>query len=252
MRNIVITGAASGLGRVTAAMFTAGGDQVFACDISVEALRSLEESGAAQLCCAVDVSRREQVQQFFRSVRERAEHIDILINNVGVAGPMACLELIEPDDWAHTLDANLNAAFWTMREVLPSMKLRRDGCILNVSTASVHTCPEGRTPYIASKAGLESLTIAVAREAGPFGIRCNAVRPGFMDNERLKKILMRVAQQSGRSSEDVERDELRFVSMRSKIDMTEVASMLHYLASSAARHVTGQVIAVDGGVQWES
>jgi NAD(P)-dependent dehydrogenase (short-subunit alcohol dehydrogenase family) len=252
MRNIVITGAGTGLGRITAELFASKGDRIYACDISPEALRSLESTSLVALCSPVDVSRREAVEQFFAQIWDHTSHIDVLINNVGVAGPRAPLELIEPEDWAHTLDANLNAAFWTMREVLPRMKERREGCILNVSTASVHTLPEGRTPYITSKAALESLTLAVAREAGPFGIRCNAVQPGFMDNERLKMILTRVAQHSERTLAEVERDELRFVSMRSKIDMSEVASMLHYLASSEARHVTAQVIAVDGGVQWES
>jgi NAD(P)-dependent dehydrogenase (short-subunit alcohol dehydrogenase family) len=252
MRNVVITGAGTGLGRVTAELFAAEGDRIYACDISPEALRSLESAGQVALCSTVDVSSREAVQRFFAEIWSRVEYVDVLINNVGVAGPRAPLELIEPQDWAHTLDANLNAAFWTMREVLPRMKQRRGGCILNVSTASVHTLPEGRTPYITSKAALEALTLAVAREAGPFGVRCNAVRPGFMDNERLKMILTRVAQHSERTLAEVERDELRFVSMRSKIDMSEVALMLHYLASSAARHVTAQIIAVDGGVQWES
>ena len=82
-------------------------------------------------------------------------------------------------------------------------------------------------------------------------MRCNAVQPGLMDNDRLRQVLRRVAEHSGKSVETVEDDLLKFVSMRSTVAMAEVASMLHYLASDAARHVTGQVIAVDGGVQWE-
>lgn len=252
MRNVVITGAGGGLGRVCAERFAAGGDRVFACDISGDALRGLEAAEVAVLTRAVDVTDRTQVDQFFTAVWSEAKHVDVLINNVGVAGPRAFLEDIEPKDWAHTLDANLNAAFWTMRQVLPHMKQRRQGVILNVTTASVVTLPQGRSPYNVSKAALESLTLTMSREVGPFNIRCNAVRPGMMDNERLAHILTRVAEQSGKSVAEVEREQLQFVSMRSKIEMNEVASMLHYLASDAARHVTGQIIAVDGGVQWES
>jgi NAD(P)-dependent dehydrogenase (short-subunit alcohol dehydrogenase family) len=200
----------------------------------------------------VDVSRRQELRDFFAAIRARAVHVDVLINNVGVAGPHSALEDIEPNEWAHTLDANLNAAFWAMQEVLPSMKRRGQGCILNVSSVSVRTLPEHRAPYIVSKAALEALSRAVAREAGALGVRCNAVQPGFMDNERLRTILARVAEQSAATIEAVEREGLKFVSMRSKITMNEVASMLHYLCSDAAQHITGQVIAVDGGVQWES
>ncbi len=192
------------------------------------------------------------MQAFFAAIRVHAEHIDVLINNVGIAGPRAPLEQIEPGDWAHTLDANLNAAFWSMREVLPDMKQRGRGCILNVSTASVRTLPECRAPYVVSKAGLEALSQIVAREVGPSGVRCNAVQPGFMDNERLRTILAGVALQSGKPPIDVEDEGLRFVSRRSQVAMSEGAARLYYLASDAARHVTGQIIAVDGGVQWES
>jgi len=252
MRTVVITGAGGGLGRVTAEGFARQGDRVFACDADASAVAILRETGIVTHADVVDVSDRQQIESFFRTVRSKAARVDILINNVGVAGPRAPVEEIDPVAWAHTLDANLNASFWTSRQVLGDMKRQRSGCILNVSTASVRTLPAGRSPYIVSKAALESLTLAIAREAGPCNVRCNAVRPGLMDNERLNRVLTRVAEQRGMSLEAALAEQLQFVSMRAKVAMDEVAAMLLFLASDEAAHVTGQIISVDGDVQWES
>lgn len=251
MRNVLITGAADGLGRVTAELFAAAGDRVFACDISAAALESLRIQGTAVMARVTDLSDPAQIEALFTEVWSQAERIDVLINNVGVAGPRAALEDIALSDWTHTLNANLTGAFCMTRGVLPRMKQARSGVILNVSTASVRTLPEWRAPYVVSKAGLESLTRAVAREAGPFDVRCNAVQPGAMDNARLDRVLQRIADQTGKSFAEVDRENLQFVSMRSRVAMREVADMLQYLASHAARHVTGQIIAVDGDTQWE-
>ena len=249
MRNVVITGAGGGLGRVTAALFSNAGDRVFGCDADPDAVASLGK--AVAYADLVNVGIQSQVDEFFGRVWSRCEQVHVLINNVGIAGPMLPLESVPPEEWLATLNANLNGAYWTTRCVLGPMKAERMGCILNVSTVSVRTLPGNRSPYNVSKAALEALTLSIAREAGPWNVRCNAVRPGMMDNERLKHIFARVAEERGLSPQAVEAEQLQFVSMRSKISMSEVASMLHFLASDAAQHVTGQIIAVDGDCQWE-
>lgn len=251
MRTIVITGGGGGLGRVVAERFSDEGHRVFACDVDEGAIARLRATGAVAWADVVDVSERLQVERFFATVRSLTEAVDVLINNVGVAGPQAALEDIEPADWARTLDANLNAAYWTSRQVLGDMKRRRSGCILNVSTVSVRTLPAWRSPYVVSKAALESLTLAIAKEVGPYNVRCNAVRPGLMDNDRLNHILTRVADKRGMSAEAVEAEQLQFVSMRTRVTMEEVAMMLQFLASDSAPHITGQIIGVDGDVRWE-
>jgi len=251
VRTVVITGAAGGLGRVTAELFASRGDRVYCCDADADAVRGLCQAGFAAVVEQVDVSVRPELDAFFDRIWTRCSLVHVLINNVGVAGPRQPIEDIDPAEWDRVLNANLNAAFWTARQVLPAMKRARAGCILNVSTASVRTLPQNRSPYNVSKAALEALTLTLAREAGPWNIRCNAVRPGLMDNERLRRVLARVAEQRGVTPEAVEAEQLQFVSMRSKVGMIEVASMLEYLASDAAAHVTGQIIAVDGDCQWE-
>lgn len=108
-----------------------------------------------------------------------------------------------------------------------------------------------RSPYVASKAGVEGLTRSLARELGPDNIRINAILPGMIDNERMRGVIARIAQQEGRSFDEVEQSALRYISMRTKIQPAEIAEMVLFLCSDSACHVTGQLIAVDGNVEWE-
>lgn len=252
VKTVVITGIAEGLGRTTARSFERAGARIFGCDVDEDGLEALRrEMPTAQLMTA-DVSDPAAVDAFFAVVSNDAPAVDVLVNNVGIAGPRAPVEEISLEQWQESLQTNLTGAFLTLRHVLPGMKARRHGAIINISTGSVRTLPPCRSPYVVSKGALESLTRAVAREVGPFGIRCNAVQPGMMDNARLTRVLARVAEQSGKTLEAVEAEQLQFVSTRSKVSMEEVAEMVVFLASDAARNITGQIIAVDGGIEWEA
>jgi NAD(P)-dependent dehydrogenase (short-subunit alcohol dehydrogenase family) len=252
MRTVVITGIAEGLGHTLAELYTRRGERVYGVDIAAGALDRLRSSLPGVEAWQADVSQPADAAAVFGEIASRGYTVDVLINNVGVAGPRANLEDISVEDWITTIQTNLTGAFLFIKHVLPGMKAQRSGAIVNVSTASVRTLPVGRSPYIASKAALEGLTRAVAREAGSFNVRCNVVQPGLMDNERLARILARVALQSGKSPADIEAEAIAFVSMRSKVQMSEVAAMIDFLCSDAAAHVTGQIIAVDGGVEWEA
>lgn len=249
-RNVVITGGAGGLGRVMRESFLACGDRVHVCDVALDPADGSPAQGLRVTVC--DVGSRAAVERLFVEVAAWMPRVDVLINNVGIAGPRAPLEDIADDDWTEILEVNLLGAIRCMRQALPGMKAARSGVVLNVSSASVATRPLHRSPYNVSKAALEALTLSVAREAGPFGVRCNAIRPGMMDNERMHRVLRRVAEQSGRSVEEVLAQELQFVSMRSMVRMEEVARLALYLCSTDAVHITGQLLAVDGGHEWES
>jgi len=252
MRTIVITGVGEGLGRTLAELYASRGERVVGCDIERAGLEELRRRHPSVEVVPADVSRPEDVAALFAVVSAGGSTVEALINNVGIAGPRANIEDISIEDWNASIQTNLTGAFLCIKHVLPGMKFRRSGAIVNVSTGSVRTLPPGRSPYITSKVALEGLTRAVAREAGPFNVRCNAVQPGLMDNARLARVLSRVAQQSGKSTADIEAEALSFVSMRSKVQMSEVAATVDFLCSDAARHVTGQIIAVDGGVEWEA
>ncbi len=248
MPSVIITGIAGGLGRVLAGRFKAAGYRVIGCDLDADAVDTLAHDGIEGH--VVDLGCEQDLQDFFGRVSD-AGPPDILVNNVGIAGAIGRIEDLSTDDWRRAIDVNLMGAVIGIRNVLAGMKARRSGAIVNISTSSVRTAPVTRGPYIVSKAALEALTTAVAREAGPFNVRCNAVRPGMMNNDRLNRVLRAVAEREGRTLAEVEREQLQYTSMRSKVEMNDVASGVLYLATESGRFVTGQILGVDGGSEWE-
>jgi len=250
-RNVVITGAGAGLGRVMRERFLAQGDRVHICDIELDLAE--QDPALGELRGTVcNVGDADAVARLFDEVAAWMPRVDVLINNVGIAGPRAPMESVSDDDWSRIIEVNLLGAVRCMRRVLPAMKRSGSGIVINISTSSVATRPANRSPYTMTKGAIESLTLSVAKEVGPFGVRCNVLRPGIMDNARMQRVLQRVANDSGKPVEEVLRNELQFVSLRTMVSMESVADMALYLCSPAAAQVTGQVIAVDAGAEWET
>ena len=250
-QTVVVTGAGRGMGRATAERFLEAGARVHVCEIDAKALAEVLEANPGLRGSMADVGSPGEVEQLFQEAPGWLGHIDVLVNNVGIAGPRAPIEEIEYEDWEQSMRINLSGMFYCIKQVLPSMKRRRHGVIVNISTGSVLTVPQQRLPYNVSKTGVEGLTRSVAREVGPFNIRCNAIRPGMVNTERMKGIVSRIAAEKGITAAEVEADFIRYFSMRSQIQPGEIADMAFFLASDEARHVSGQMIAVDGFVEWE-
>ncbi|MDF2764747.1 MAG: NAD-dependent epimerase/dehydratase:Short-chain dehydrogenase/reductase [Rhodospirillales bacterium] len=250
-RNVVVTAAGRSVGRVMAERFLARGDAVHICDIDERLLNHVLGSNPRLGGTLCDVADEAQVARLFAEARTRMGPIDILVNTVGISGPRGPIESLSLADWRATMAANLDSMFLTIREVVPDMRRNRRGAIVNFSTGSTKTVMPFRSPYVASKAGVEGLTRALARELGPDNIRINAILPGMIDNERMQGVLQRIADQEGRSVEEVERTALKYISMRTKIQPAEIAEVVLFLCSDAASHVTGQLISVDGNVEWE-
>ena len=250
-QTVVVTGAGRGMGRATAERFLAAGARVHVCEIDAKALAEVLDANPGLRGSMADVGSPGQVEQLFQEASGWLGHVDVLVNNVGIAGPRAPIEEIEYEDWEQSIRINLSGMFYCIKQVLPAMKQRRHGVIVNISTGSVLTVPQQRLPYNVSKTGVEGLTRSVAREVGPFNIRCNAIRPGMVNTERMRGIVSRIAEEKGITAEEVEADFIRYFSMRSQIQPGEIADMAFFLASDEARHVSGQMIAVDGFVEWE-
>ncbi len=250
VRRVVVTGASS-TARCIAERFLSDGSQVVVCDERPEAVAATTTANPGIHGIVADVSRESDVQRLMQVVIERMGGVDFLVNVVGISGPTRPTEEVTSEEWRRTLDVNVTGTFFTARAASPHMKKQRYGGIVNFSSASTRVMLPERTPYIVSKYAVEGLTRNLARELGPFNVRANAILPGGINNERLKTVLGRVAERRGERMEDVASGTLKYVSMRSWIEPEEIADMVQFLCSERARHVTGQLIGVDGNLEWE-
>jgi NAD(P)-dependent dehydrogenase (short-subunit alcohol dehydrogenase family) len=250
-RTVLVTAGASGIGKGIAEAFHANGDRVHICDISREALDlTLAENPGVRGSLA-DVSDGQAVEQLLENVKSWAGPVDVLVNNAGIAGPIALAEDVSREEWDHTIAVNLNSMFYLVRLVLPEMKQRKSGCIINISSCSAKVGMTRRLPYVASKVGVLGFNHALAREVGIYGVRVNAILPGAVYGDRCKMLLAQFAEENHLGEDEAEREFLRYTSMKSWIQPTEIGDTAVFLASEGARHITGQEISVDGLVEWE-
>jgi len=220
-------------------------------DVSRDALDAALEAEPNFEGDAVDVGDPAAADSGVRRAVDALGGLDVLVNNAGIGGPRDSLEEIAVEDWRRVVDVNLNGPFYTMRAAIPVMKAAGGGSILNISSTSARTGLPNRSAYVASKVGLLGLTHNAARELGPYGVRVNAILPGFIDNPRGQALIDAHAREHDKDRADVEREFLSYISMRTMIQPAEIGAMAVFLASDAARHVTAQQISVDGNMEWE-
>ncbi|MCO5329003.1 MAG: SDR family oxidoreductase [Ilumatobacteraceae bacterium] len=193
-----------------------------------------------------DVSVTAGVDRVFTEVRGRMGGLDILVNNVGVAGPTARVEDMDPDEFDRCVQVNLGSAFRCTRLAVPLLRERAGGAIVNISsTAGILGYPL-RSPYAAAKWGVIGMTKGWAMELGPEGIRVNAIAPGSVGGPRIDGVIEREAAARGVDPAVIREGYERQVSMRSFVDAADIGAAAVWLCSPAARFVHGQVLAVDG------
>jgi 3-oxoacyl-[acyl-carrier protein] reductase len=235
-RVALVTGASAGIGAATARVLAAQG-----CRVAITYLRQREaaEALAAELggaAYALDLQDRAATAAVLARVAEELGTIQVLVLNAGTIRD-ALLPFLREEDWDAILDVNLSAAFRVARAVARGMYARRWGRVVAVSSASALVGQVGQTHYSAAKAGLLGFVKAFAREAAPFGVTVNAVAPGFVDTELLAQL---PARKLG--------DYLKGVPLGRVGRPEEIAAAIGFLASDAASYVTGQTLAVDGGL----
>jgi len=245
-RVVVVTGGATGLGRATALEFAQRGVAVAINyvdlpdrDVAAQALlteTAIRALGVPVYCARCDVRNHAEVEKFITTVRERLGGVHYLVNNAGVAHDGALWRL-SPEAWQEVLDTNVTGAFNCIQAVAGSMRAQRYGKIVNVASHQAFRPGFGIANYAASKAALIGLTRAAAVDLGPSNVNVNAVAPGFVKTDLLAKLPREV----------LERAEHESVLGR-VAEPEDVARVIVFLCSEEARHVTGQVIVVDGGL----
>jgi NAD(P)-dependent dehydrogenase (short-subunit alcohol dehydrogenase family) len=217
----------------------AAGYKVCVTDIDAEALA---ECPAHWRTAQVDVSDEDAVAGLFADLPT----LDVLCANAGIAGPTARIEDVELDDWRACLAVNLEGAFLAVKYAAPNMKAAGQGVItFTSSTAGQHGYPN-RAPYAAAKWAILGFMKTAAMELGPFGIRCNAICPGAVEGPRMEGVLAREAAAKGMTRDEVYAGYASGTSLGAFVSAKDIADMAVFLASDAARMVSGQVIAVDG------
>jgi len=241
---VAITAAASGIGLAVARAFAAQGDDVHVCDVNTEAVAAAAAEGL--VATQVDVADLAALDRWIDGVLDRLGGLDVLVNNAGIAGPTALVEDVAAEQWEHCLAVGLTSHYRTCARVIPAMKAARSGSIVNISSTAGQVGLGMRAPYTAAKWAVIGLTKTLAIELGPYGVRANAICPGSVDGERMRSVIEREAAARGASSEEVTLEYVGGQSIARWVQPDEIADMCVFLASDAARMVSGQAIAVDG------
>ena len=236
-----ITAGGDGMGRATALAMHSLGAEVFTCDIDATGLESLPEGISTSVC---DVTDSAALDALFDEILPGG--LDFMINNAGVAGPTAPIEDVTDDEWRHCMAVCIDSQFFCARRVAPLFKSQSSGVIINlVSGAGILGFPN-RSPYAAAKWASVGLTKTLAMELGPHNVRVNGIIPGNVNGARMERVITDHAKADGLDPEDVRRMYAIGVSMQCYVDPEEIADTIVFLCSEYGRHISGQIVGVDG------
>lgn len=237
-RHVVITGASTGIGRATASRVAALGGKITLIARRAELLEAAcKELGEGAKWAAADVGDKAQLIAALDSAAAQNGPIDALFLNAGTGGAFAPIEAYSDDTFDTVLAVNLKSPFWAIAHVMPGMAARGRGSILVTGSLASERGMAGNVGYVASKHAVLGLSRAVALEGAPQGVRCNCIIPGFIETPMLDQLppdamaAMAAATPQGRTGK-----------------AEELAAVAAFLLSDDASHVTGQSLAVDGGV----
>jgi 3-oxoacyl-[acyl-carrier protein] reductase len=237
----VVTGGGRGIGQEIARRLAAEGAMVAvvsrsesSCGKAADEINA-EFPGAAR-AYAVDVADHDAVQELAKKIADELGQVNILVNNAGVTRDTLLMRMKE-EDWDTVLDTNLKGAFNTVKAFMRPLMKAADPRIINIASVIGLIGNAGQANYSASKAGLIGFTKAVARELAGRSVTCNAVAPGFITTDMTDEL-----------PESVKEAVMAKIPLGGFGQTADIAEVVAFLASPAARYITGQVIAVDGGM----
>jgi NAD(P)-dependent dehydrogenase (short-subunit alcohol dehydrogenase family) len=241
----IITGAASGIGRATALLFSQEGAKLALADVNEDALKETVEQvkagGGDAVMQITNVADEEEVKKLVALALDTYSQVDVLCNNAGVTGSYPSVEDEDAEEWRRVLDVNLLGAVYGTKHVATHMQSRNSGAIINTSSVAGIRAGAGGNAYSASKAALISFTKTSACDLGKYNVRVNAVCPGLIETGMTKPIFD-YARESGKEAKLGYRCELKRYGRPE-----EIAGAILFLASDEASYITGQALAVDGG-----
>lgn len=235
----VVTGGSRGIGRAIALVLADQGAKVVvnyanSPDAAADVVREIQDFGGAAIALKADVSKAEEVDQMIKTVMDKWQRIDVLVNNAGITRDGLLLRM-KLEDWQAVIDLNLTGVFLCTKAVSKIMLKQKAGRIINITSVVGETGNAGQANYSAAKAGVIGFTKSIAKELASRGITVNAVAPGFITTDMTK---------------DIKATEiLSHIPLGRYGQPEEVAGMVRFLAADpAAGYITGQVFNVDGGM----
>ena len=236
----IVTGAARGIGRAIALKLAEEGAKLALVDVKAEwleeSLALVRAKGVEAEGFACDIASGDAVEAAVKAIHERFGQIDILVNNAGITRDTLLVRMSEAD-WDAVLAVNLKGAFLTTKAVGRIMMKQRSGAIVNMASVVGLMGNAGQANYTASKAGLIALTKTTARELGPRGVRANAIAPGFVRTAMTDAL-----------PEAVRAGMLKLIPLGRPAEPEDIADAAVFLAGPRAKYITGQVLAVCGGM----
>ena len=237
----LITGAARGIGKAIALKYASEGASVAFTDLVIddiaqETVALLEAFGVQVKAYASNAADFEATQVVVEQVVADFGRIDILVNNAGITKDGLVMRMSEAQ-WDAVIAVNMKSAFNFLHAVVPVMARQRSGSIINMASIAGQTGNPGQVNYSASKAGLIAMAKSVAKEMGPRGIRANAIAPGYVITEMTEVL-----------PQAVKDEYIKLIPLKRGATVEEIASVALFLGSDLSSYVTGQVIAVNGGM----
>ena len=250
-KNIVISAAADGIGWCIAEFCLNEGANVFISDLEDKKIlvrKKHEKYNKNLFISKLDASNQKNVKKYFQEIKKKYNSIDALVNNVGISGPTGNLENISIEDWQKTINININSHFYFTKYSIPFLK-KNGGSIINLSsTAGIHGFAM-RTPYAASKWAVIGITKSLAIELGEHKIRVNAICPGSVSGDRMKRVIAAKAKSIGVNPNKIKKDYESMVSLKTFVDKEDIAKTAIFLISDDANKISGQIVTVDGNTE---
>ncbi|MBQ9410605.1 MAG: 3-oxoacyl-[Bacteroidales bacterium] len=237
----LVTGAARGIGKAIALKFASEGASIAFTDLVIneaaeETVKELEAFGVKVKAYASNAADFEATQEVVAEIEKEFGRVDILVNNAGITKDGLVMRMAE-SQWDAVINVNMKSAFNFLHAVVPIMSRQKSGSIINMASIAGQTGNPGQVNYSASKAGLIAMAKSVAKEMGPRGVRANAIAPGYVITEMTEVLPQAV------------KDEfIKLIPLKRGATVEEIANTALYLASDLSSYVTGQVIAVNGGM----
>ena len=235
----IVTGASRGIGRSIAEVLAARGAHVVAAargDNAAATVAAIRETGRSAEAVSLDVTESASVESLIEGVLARHDRIDILVNNAGIVRDQLMLRM-KREEWDEVIATNLTAAFTCVHAALRPMVKQRAGRIISISSVVGQMGNPGQANYAASKAGLIGFSKALAREVASRNITVNVVAPGLVETDMTKTV-----------AEKAQADWASLIPLQRLGTPRDVAAAVCFLASDEAAYITGQVLAVNGGM----